>query len=572
MSYFPDSIMPPNRKDESQDVRGNKHIITGADHNKHDEAIIAIEKYITANEARFSTAFSGMNTATGVSGFSGFSAFSGGFHLGISGQSNLDLLKFVVEAIKDAQDENVRTTSQIVPIKDPSVVGADGTIDFPDSWDTLVTTLSQEVTDDSVDDILADEPDIVGLGEDVTLNDFFEIGELEIGDTSDMPESGYITLINHVSMRRPFGSSSQTSSLEASGFLATGLADKFNPISISLDAPSISVSTSPFGFGFDIDASAGGVDVNNSKLTDNGVSFADLGIPAGAILYFETGANAGKTVTVTSVANNQLTLSPDFTLSSDTNFRYSVYVVRTGAQLSVDAPSQTITLTEPGVDFAAAGIQDGMSIVFMSGVNEGLASVITVVAQDTLTLTYNPQIAPDANLSYRLNSIFNLQGTIGGFSGIFMTHGFSGSIGAFGFSGTVIPPEDGTPEEQGQFDKMLALGANVEIMYYRGISGNKLLRLSRERRGSVQGMHLAGDLVFKGELSIAAAPSMWVAKDDNSLGHLECFVDPTGKLKMATRDTEDFLVLDAENFDFAYAQFQATLVRNPLLQPLRVEE
>jgi hypothetical protein len=108
----------------------------------------------------------------------------------------------------------------------------------------------------------------------------------------------------------------------------------------------------------------------------------------------------------------------------------------------------------------------------------------------------------------------------------------------------------------------------MEILYYRGISGTKLLNVSRQVKGSNMGYHLAGDLVFKGQLSAWTSPSLWVSSvPGTGLGHLECFLSPTGHIEMTTREATGFEVESPETASHAHAQIQAVLVRKVTVEP-----
>lgn len=147
MAYYPESIMPANLKSESADSDGNAFVIGASDHNRHDEEIRAIEKT-----------------------------------LGIDGECSLvGALEDMADQLDLIRDGLVLTTSGIVAITDPDVPDADGLIAFPESWTTtLVTDMPDESTTDE------------------TVLPF--ISALALDDVEDMPDEGYITIINDVTL------------------------------------------------------------------------------------------------------------------------------------------------------------------------------------------------------------------------------------------------------------------------------------------------------------------------------------------------------------------------------------
>jgi hypothetical protein len=149
--------MPSHLKQESADVPGNKHVISGQDSNKHDDEIRAIQKAI-------------------------------GVHLvdplGGPNSDAITALSSVIAKLNSIRDEHVLTASGTVAVKDSSVIGVDGEIEFPAEWS--VATLVDPMPDTELDD--EDELD--------------SMTELEISDVSDMPDEGYVSIINDVSTAR----------------------------------------------------------------------------------------------------------------------------------------------------------------------------------------------------------------------------------------------------------------------------------------------------------------------------------------------------------------------------------
>lgn len=181
MPYFPESIMPSNIKDESQDIKGNPYIISAADYNKHDQEIQAIEKYINPSPPNYSLGFSG--TGCGISSFSGFSGYYYPVPSGFSGNNNLDKISYVMSVLEDVRDNTMFVTSGIIVIKDPAIPAADGIIQWPSGWSSYITKLSEDMYDDTIDD-----EQIVP-----------ELDSLTLEDVYGMPDSGQITVINPIS-------------------------------------------------------------------------------------------------------------------------------------------------------------------------------------------------------------------------------------------------------------------------------------------------------------------------------------------------------------------------------------
>jgi hypothetical protein len=145
MSEFPESILPSRLKQESDDVAGNKFVISAQDYNKQEDEIRAIELALK--------------------------------------RQGIEALTSVVARLKLIRDELVLTSSGTVAVKDSTVVGVDGKIVFPSTWP--ITTLVDDIPDATEDD----------------EDDLDYIPELELADVSDMPDEGYISIINDVSTR-----------------------------------------------------------------------------------------------------------------------------------------------------------------------------------------------------------------------------------------------------------------------------------------------------------------------------------------------------------------------------------
>lgn len=155
--------MPARVKQESADVDGNKYIVSGSDHNRHDSEIRAIEKLIGV-------------PSLPVSGFSG----------ALDPCSMVNVLLRILSQLQVLRDSLVSQTSGVVAIMDDDIVGVDGLIPFPDSFSN--TTLVSEVPDDSI----LDEEDLA------------PIDEIELADVDGMPDEGYVTIINDESTSPSF--------------------------------------------------------------------------------------------------------------------------------------------------------------------------------------------------------------------------------------------------------------------------------------------------------------------------------------------------------------------------------
>lgn len=189
MSYFPESVMPSRLKDESQDVNGNKYVIGATDANKHDEEIKAIEKVIGVRRPSFpgqcySAASSGFSTATGFSSITGFSAAPGCYPApsGCAGATNnlMDAIQDIFNQLSLIRSGMVLVTSGTVSCRNDVLGGATGTIVFPTNWP--ITTLVDYLPNTTVEELAPTASNYVTLA-----------------DVSDMPEIGYITIINDAS-------------------------------------------------------------------------------------------------------------------------------------------------------------------------------------------------------------------------------------------------------------------------------------------------------------------------------------------------------------------------------------
>lgn len=159
MSYFPESLMPANVKSEAENIDGNKLIISASDFNRVDEEIRSLEKVIGTPKLRVGDVPAETNTC-----------------------SLWEALVAMARQLELIRDDMVWTTSGVVAVKDADVVGIDGKIPFSETFP--VTTLISSMPDDLNEDEGALPPIPV-----LTLDDVF-----------DMPDEGYISIVNDVGL------------------------------------------------------------------------------------------------------------------------------------------------------------------------------------------------------------------------------------------------------------------------------------------------------------------------------------------------------------------------------------
>lgn len=130
MPYFPDSIMRPNTKSEAADVPGVARVVSAADHNKHDEEIVAIQEAIGARRPAIPP--SGFSCRGDSPGCSGIGASPPCVP---SAYGMVDAMKSAADALMAIRDSYVKSISGIVAVydqtNDPS---ATGKIPFPTEW------------------------------------------------------------------------------------------------------------------------------------------------------------------------------------------------------------------------------------------------------------------------------------------------------------------------------------------------------------------------------------------------------------------------------------------------------
>lgn len=204
MAYFPESIMPSRLKGESQDIKGNRFILSAADVNKHDEEIRAIQRVLGVRRPRIpAIGFSGTCDTSGAGGGSGGSpGETGSFTPGCLDSEKVDglcpgesppgcetpaqdvfsALETISDTLNQLRDDAMLMASGIVAVVDPAIPGADGKIVWPSDWP--VTTLLSAIPDPSTDD-------------DEELED---LSSVELDDVSGLPDGGgFVTIINDVS-------------------------------------------------------------------------------------------------------------------------------------------------------------------------------------------------------------------------------------------------------------------------------------------------------------------------------------------------------------------------------------
>jgi len=209
MSYFPESIMPERRKDQT-DVPGNPYVINAVDTNKHDEEIIAIESVLGVSNPNFPINYSGMSYPSGFSGFSG-NPYS---YSSVCSKTNLlQTLDDALAKIREIRNNMILTTSGVVCLTDPKVSGGivpygNGNIIFPTNWTSnYMTTLVTAMKDDNN---AYDSKNPLPL-----------LPYIQLGDVSDMPETGYISIINETAWTWSYVSPSWVLTIEYPRFAST---------------------------------------------------------------------------------------------------------------------------------------------------------------------------------------------------------------------------------------------------------------------------------------------------------------------------------------------------------------
>ena len=248
MSYFPDSVLPDLFKSESADVPGNQFVVSASDLNKHNSEIIAIEQYLGTSSPLFPTGFSSFK---GVKQGSGTTPCSGA-----SGTSIQGALSNLVALLGQIRDGMLFSTSGCVLVYDGSTVpGPTGAkIIFPTDWP--MTTLIDPLPDarQNATDPLTNPPYIT------------------LADVTNMPQSGYVSIINDVSTMSCQGAgSSRIVHVPGYTSLATSSVPIFSQSNIAAEvngAWQLSLpATRVFGLGTNMEfIYYDGLDVPNSRI------------------------------------------------------------------------------------------------------------------------------------------------------------------------------------------------------------------------------------------------------------------------------------------------------------------
>jgi hypothetical protein len=116
--------------------------------------------------------------------------------------------------------------------------------------------------------------------------------------------------------------------------------------------------------------------------------------------------------------------------------------------------------------------------------------------------------------------------------------------------------------------RVFGLGTNVEVLFYSGIAGNALLNVQRKQSGTTSTRHAAGDLVFKGVVSVGLSPAMYKSTTGNKISDVFCVLRSNGRVDMQTMKVDGLSLTD--DADIAYAAFHAAVIRSlpRLSQPL----
>ena len=118
---------------------------------------------------------------------------------------------------------------------------------------------------------------------------------------------------------------------------------------------------------------------------------------------------------------------------------------------------------------------------------------------------------------------------------------------------------------EGNRDRAFGLGSNVEVLFYSGIDGNKLLNVQRKQLGTTSTRHGGapnGDLVFKGILSAEVSPFMVrTSGDDKAVSHLDCSLRSNGEIAMHCYNFDPNAVAYVEDLERAYANYKVLLIK-----------
>ncbi len=114
-------------------------------------------------------------------------------------------------------------------------------------------------------------------------------------------------------------------------------------------------------------------------------------------------------------------------------------------------------------------------------------------------------------------------------------------------------------------ERVFGLGTNVEIMQYSGKDSTHLLNVQRKAFGTTSTRHCSGDLVFSGRLSISVSGIMFRLTDaaavSNPIGHVECNLRANGSINALCDYRSGGNQTVSGNTLFAYAQYQALLIK-----------
>ena len=113
-------------------------------------------------------------------------------------------------------------------------------------------------------------------------------------------------------------------------------------------------------------------------------------------------------------------------------------------------------------------------------------------------------------------------------------------------------------------ERVFGLGTNVEIMQYTSLDrdNNLLLGVSRKQLGTSSTRHAAGDLVFKGRLSISCYPVSYKLSN-RKIDQIDCILRSDGSidLRVRNRDKNELDEFDDDDTIVSYAQYHALLTR-----------
>ena len=230
----------------------------------------------------------------------------------------------------------------------------------------------------------------------------------------------------------------------------------------------------------------------------------------------------------------------------------------------IDGSSQSIAVT-------GTGFYDGSSIWVGDG--NSFSQVATTYSSSTSLTASGWTVPPYTGLPYYV-TVVNPDGRLAspflpirvGAQGLCVAPALR--FTSLDASGKPVYSIDEKTTGEGDRNKAFGLGTNVETLFYSGLEGNTLLNVYRGQLGTTPTRHGGltapgygdGDLVFKGVLSVEAAPFMVrTMGDDKAMSHLDCSLRSNGQIAMHCYDLQGTTFTD--DLERAYANYRALLIR-----------